>query len=226
MSIPKTDGMTPQVIIDEYKSFLESKGFPCIAAKAAVARDQVKCLVASDMAQSNDDENILRFMYEFVDYYRSSSRPFNSAAVIFEEPKDLSEDSFDDLLWERLNSLTLLDKRHYAYDKRVDPDPQSSKFSFSLKEEAFFIIGLHPASNRRARRFTFPTLVFNPHEEFERLRRLDRYEEMRHVVRRRDTKFSGSVNPVLTDFGEEPEVFQYSGLQHDPNWKCPLHRRS
>jgi FPC/CPF motif-containing protein YcgG len=48
---------------------------------------------------------------------------------------------------------------------------------------------------------------------------------MKKVVRRRDELYSGSVNPMLKDFGEAPEVFQYSGKQYDSTWKCPLHHK-
>ena len=110
----------------------------------------------------------------------------------------------------------------YTHDKSVDPDPSSPRFGFSLKEEAFFIVGLHPGSGRQSRRFKYPTLIFNPHAEFEKLRALGRYEKMKTIVRKRDVAFSGSVNPMLQDFGERSEVFQYTGMQYKEGWTCPL----
>jgi len=182
-------------------------------------------MVAEDMRTEEHDERILTFIYEFVESYRSSSESFHSAAVIFEKPTSPSESEFEDMLWSRLNSFADMDRKNHNHDNRVDPDPSSSRFSFSLKEEAFFIIGLHPSSSRKARRFDYPTIVFNPHEEFERLKRSGRYESMKKVVRRRDELHSGSINPMLKDFGEAPEVFQYSGKQYDSTWKCPLHHK-
>ena len=49
-----------------------------------------------------------------------------------------------------------------------------------------------------------------------------RYEKMKTIVRKRDIVYSGSVNPMLTDFGEASEVYQYSGRKYDSDWKCPL----
>jgi FPC/CPF motif-containing protein YcgG len=181
--------------------------------------------VAFDMASPDEDEEVLTFIYKFVDSYRNSTETFHSAAVIFRNPQSLTEKEFEDMLWLRLNSLIELDRKNYNHDKRVDPNPESSRFSFSLKEEAFFIIGLHPSSSRKARRFSYPAIVFNPHEEFERLKRIGRYESMKKAVRRRDEVYSGSVNPMLKDFGDAPEVFQYSGKQYDSTWKCPLHHK-
>lgn len=125
-------------------------------------------------------------------------------------------------MWMRLQALSDLDAEMYPYDGRVNPDPQSDQFSFSLKEEAFFVIGLNPQSSRPARRFKYPTLVFNPHAQFEELRALKRYDKMKNIVRKKDVALSGSINPMLNDFGDSSEVYQYSGLRYDHNWQCPF----
>jgi uncharacterized protein len=211
-------------IIQAYRDFLGKKSFPCIAAKASLARDQVQCMVAAHMGCPADDERILSFIYGFVEHYRESKKLYHSAAVIFRGPSIDNEHAFDALLWQRLSALALLDKNNYTHDKRVDSDPTSKKFSFSLKEEAFFIIALHPASSRRSRQFYYPTLVFNPHQDFEKLRRKNRYEQMKKIVRKRDLTFSGSINPMLKDYGEASEVYQYSGIKYNADWKCPLQK--
>ena len=89
-------------------------------------------------------------------------------------------------------------------------------------EEAFFVIGLHANSSRPSRQFRYPALVFNPHAEFEKLRTNNRYGKMKEVIRKRDISYSGSANPMLTDFGEASEVYQYSGRKYAEDWQCPL----
>ena len=192
------------------------------SAKAALAGENVKCMVAGNMACPKDDEEILQFLYDFVDEYRRSKDFYHSAAIIFTGPQVNNEEMFDAILWQRLQSLEILDAKSYGYDRRVDGDTSSSKFSFSIKEEAFYIIGLHPASSRHARRFIYPILVFNPHAQFEQLRTTTKYYMMKNAVRKRDIAFSGSVNPMLQDFGESSEVYQYSGRKYDETWQCPL----
>ncbi|MBA3674464.1 MAG: YqcI/YcgG family protein, partial [Chitinophagaceae bacterium] len=86
----------------------------------------------------------------------------------------------------------------------------------------FYIIGLHTASSRQARQFKYPTLVFNPHAQFEQLKETAKYDMMKNAVRKRDIAFSGSVNPMLQDFGESSEAYQYSGRKYDESWQCPL----
>lgn len=34
--------------------------------------------------------------------------------------------------------------------------------------------------------------------------------------------YSGSINPMLEDFGTSSEVYQYSGRKYDAEWRCPL----
>lgn len=212
-------------ITKEYLSFLSNTEFPCVAARAAQAKQRAHCLDAGHMECPAHDETILKFLYEFIDLYRSSGEPFYSAAVIFSGPDTRTDQEFDNLVWRKLSSLAALDRKNgYHHDPRVNSDPASAQFAFSLKEEAFFIVGLHPGSDRRSRRFTYPALVFNPHAEFEKLRAQGRYEKMKAIVRARDMQFSGSVNPTLSDFGERSEVFQYTGMQHAPEWTCPLKR--
>lgn len=222
LSHTATQQTDEQFITNEYLAFLAAKEFPCIAAKAALAKQQLKCMAAGHMACPKDDSDMLQFLYNFVDEYRLSKDMYHSAAIIFSGPTMYSEAMFDALLWQRLQALHQLDAENYTYDSRVEKDTASAKFSFSIKEEAFYIIGLHPASSRRARQFKYPALVFNPHNQFEHLKTNGKYDSMKTAVRKRDVALSGSVNPMLQDFGESSEVYQYSGRKYDESWKCPL----
>lgn len=207
---------------EAYIAYLENVHFPCIGAKAALSKHQIKCIVADNMNSVEDDQSVLEFLYDFIDDYRVSGQLYHSAAVIYRGPEIGKETFFDELLWQRLQALSNLDSRRYNYDKRVSADPASSHFSFSLKEEALYIIGLHPLANRASRKFSYPTLVFNPHAQFEQLRETNRYEMIKKTVRKRDVLYSGSVNPMLEDFGKRSEVFQYSGRNYNNDWQCPL----
>lgn len=213
---------TNETIIDDFITFVENDKFPCVAAKDSLNKDQIKFFVADNMACPKDDQSMLYFLYDFIDQYRLSETQFHSACVIFKNYFPVNEKMFDQLLWMRLQALSDLDALKYDHDKRVSSDPSSPEFSFSLKEEAFYVIGMSPASSRDARHFKYPALVFNAHAQFEQLRSLNRYEKMKNIVRKKEMEFSGSINPMLEDFGKSSEVHQYSGMQHDSSWKCPL----
>lgn len=210
------------IVAKEYFDFIQNRDFPCVAAKTAFTFNQIKYLVVDHLACPKDDAAILQFLYDFVDSYRNSEKLYHSAAIIFKGPENPTEAQFEEFLWQRLQSVSNLDARKYDYDKRVVADPASPDFSYSLKEEAFFVIGLHPGSSRRARQFKYPTLVFNPHDQFERIRAAERYDSLKQTIRKRDMAYSGSVNPMLEDFGQSSEVYQYSGKAYNEAWKCPF----
>lgn len=212
----------PAEIISAYHAFLNDNLFPCVGAKAALTKRNIQCMVAAHMACPAEDPNILEFLYRFVDVYRRAAGIFHSAAILFCAPADTDEKTFERLMWIKLQALSDLDAINYDYDKRVSSDSSEANFSFSLKAEAFYIIGLHPASSRKARRFAYPAIVFNPHAQFEKLRTTNSYEKIKAIVRKRDIACSGSVNPMLDDFGKSSEAVQYSGRMHDDQWQCPL----
>jgi uncharacterized protein len=211
-------------IVRDFHAFISDDSYPCVAARAAMNREQVPCLIAGHIGCPADDAGILDFLHDFVKRFRKANTLLHSAAVIFTGPRELTEEAFDHFMWNRLQALSNLDAQTFAYDKRVSPDPSQPTFSFSLAEEAFFIIGLHPASSRRSRQFRYPAIVFNPHVQFQQLRENNRYEKMKDIVRRRDTLYSGSINPMLKDFGEASEAYQYSGRQYSAEWSCPFKR--
>ena len=130
-----------QEIIQAFVHHLQSKDYPCIAAHDVASKQALSCFVADHMACPKDDRDILNFIYSFVDKYRTSTKGYHSVAILFKEPSNLSEEEFDTLLWMRLQSLSDLDAQQYKYDARVASDVTSPHFSFSLKEEAFYIIG-------------------------------------------------------------------------------------
>ena len=104
----------------------------------------------------------------------------------------------------------------------MSPDPDDSHFSLSFGGEAFFIVGLHPNASRPARRFPHPTLVFNLHDQFERLRAEGKYEGMREKILVRDEALAGTRNPMLARHGEASEARQYSGRAVGDGWRCPF----
>lgn len=149
---------------------------------------------------------------------------YRSFAVVFEGPGDLSEPEFERALWQRVQSLSDKDVwRGQDYDARVSADPDNPHFSLSFGGEAFFIVGLHPRASRPARRFERPTLVFNLHDQFERLRAEGKYETMREKILVRDEALAGSRNPMLARHGAASEARQYSGRVVDERWACPFH---
>jgi FPC/CPF motif-containing protein YcgG len=197
--------------------------FPCVGAKAALARGTLEVLAARDIASAWDDLRIHDRLLNFAGEYRRDPALFRSLAVVFEGPGDLSERAFEQLLWTRVQSLSDKDVwRGQNYDETVSNDPDNPHFSLSFGGEAYFVVGLHPRASRPARRFPHPVMVFNLHAQFETLREHGKYEGMREKIMVRDEALAGSRNPMLTRHGESSEARQYSGRVVEPEWRCPF----
>lgn len=211
------------VLHDTLVHRIEDPSFPCVGAKAASARGTLEVLVCRDIESAWDDLRIHDHLLAFARLYQQDPVLFRSFAVIFEEPRTLSEAEFEKAMWARVQSLS--DKDVWCgepYDPRVSPDPENPHFSLSFGGEAFFVVGLHPNASRPARRLERPTLVFNLHDQFERLRAEGKYETMREKILARDEILAGSRNPMLARHGEASEARQYSGRMVDKEWRCPF----
>ena len=212
-----------QIGSDELIERVAAPDFPCLGAKSALARGMLEVLVCHSLSSGWDDINIHSRLVDWAQDWRKDPTGLRSLAVVFEGPIDLSEDAFEALMWERIQSLADKDAwRGQPYDQDVSPDPEDPHFSLSFGSEAFFVVGLHPNASRPARRFPRPTLVFNLHSQFEQLRDEGRYERMRERILERDKKLAGDINPMLARHGESSEARQYSGREVDQDWRCPF----
>ena len=209
---------------NQFQNFIRDSDFPCVGAKSALASGMLHMVRARDLTSSWNDLEIHRELMSWTREYKSDPSGLRSLAVLFNDPADLDEEAFEQALWERIQSLADKDAwKGLPHDPRVCPDPENPHFSLSFGGEAFFVIGLHPGASRPARRFSKPVLVFNLHDQFERLRADGRYERMRERILARDAELAGSTNPMLARHGEASEAAQYSGRVVQNDWKCPFH---
>lgn len=207
-------------------SHIAAPEFPCVGAKAALARGTLSVLACRSIDSSWDDVRIHDALAQFATDYRADPSLFRSLAVTFDGPESMTEAEFEKAMWARLQSLSDKDAwRGHSYDPTVSSDPDDPHFSMSFGGLAYFVVGLHPAASRPARRFTHPALVFNLHDQFEQLRSEGRYETMREKILVRDEALAGSRNPMLARHGEASEARQYSGRQVGEEWRCPFSYR-
>jgi FPC/CPF motif-containing protein YcgG len=180
-------------------------------------------IAACDIRSGRNDPAIHRELETWVDLHPAQRDGFCSLAVIFREPAHLSELQFEHALWQRLQSLAENDAwQGEKYDASVSPDPDDPDFSVSFAGQAFFVVGLHPDANRAARRFAHPTMIFNLHAQFVRLRERQLYDRMRDQIIKRDIALCGSANPMLAHHGEQSAARQYSGRSVTEGWVCPF----
>ena len=105
--------------------------------------------------------------------------------------------------------------------------PPIREFAFSFAGTAFFVVGLHAASSRMARRFAWPTLMFNPHDQFDRLRETGRYPRFQQVIRdgraltaRRHQSHARRLRRAVRSVA----VLGTPGRA--TSWRCPFHART
>ncbi|MXO64090.1 guanitoxin biosynthesis heme-dependent pre-guanitoxin N-hydroxylase GntA [Qipengyuania oceanensis] len=216
----QTDEATLILSLNEH---VADYGFPCVGAKSALKRGNLEVQAAWQITSAWDDVAIHRNLMHWSWDYSRSPEGLRSFAVVFSGPLDLSERRFEQAMWERLASLA--DKDDWLgqqYNKQVSNDPADPHFSLSFGGQAYFVVGMHPHASRSARRTKYPTLVFNLHDQFERLREDGKYERMREVILERDEALDGCVNPMLARHGSCSEARQYSGRVVDDQWRCPL----
>jgi uncharacterized protein YcgI (DUF1989 family) len=203
-----------------FVNYIKRPDYPCIGAKAAAKKNLVDILVCDSLDSSDNDLNILSAMYKFISNWKNNKESLQTLAVIFKNPCYLNEKEFEQLLWIRLQGLHNLDSEIFTWDPTVNNDINTPQFSFSLGGFGVFIVGMHPGSSRKARQFECPVLVFNLHEQFEKLREEGVFARMRDKIRENDLKFSGSINPMVHNFGESSEALQYSGRKVPSTFHC------
>ena len=208
-----------------FRNFVGRPDFSCVAAKAALNTEVYRIGTYSKFGTDEATAGLARDLKTFVSEQEDIGSDFTTFVAVFEGPKGLSEEDFEAGLWTQLSKLNSLDSKHFKWDKRASPDPTDSHFAFSFAGNAFFIVGLHPGSSRLARRFAWPTLVFNAHHQFQKLREEGRWERLQKVIRERELALQGSLNPNLTNFGEDSEAKQYAGRDVGEDWQCPFQPR-
>jgi len=205
------------------REFIAEPDYPCVGAKAALAKENLSIVVAWNLQSGWDDLRIHEALLDWSKGYNDDPEDLRNLAIVFVGPSDLDELGFERAMWERLQSLTDKDSwRGQTRDKSVSPDPADPHFSLSFGGQAHFVVGLHPHASRPARRFARPAMIFNLHDQFERLRADGRYSKIRRTVLDRDLDYAGSINPMLEVHGEGSEARQYSGRAVPDDWTCPF----
>lgn len=198
-------------------------GFPCVAARSAFNRRGYRFGLYPQMATAQSASAVCHDLYEFTSEPDQPDDRFATFIAVFQTPSIDTELHFEQLLWQQLQLMHHEDAKHFAWNESVSSDPQSARFAFSIAARAFFVVGLHAQASRRARGAAWPMIAFNLHEQFERLKSRGKYDMLSRSIRSRDLAYQGSVNPMLSNFGDKSEALQYSGRAVGEDWQCPFH---
>jgi FPC/CPF motif-containing protein YcgG len=206
-----------------FRQFVQQQDFPCLGAKSVVRLNNYTLKTYSTLGNETDAVAVAADIGRFSEVLDDAA--LSAFVAVFPESPPETEIEFERRLWMQLQLIHDADPQRTRWAEEVSANPEDPHFSFSVGGRAFFVVGLHAQSSRLSRRFLWPTLVFNPHEQFARLREEGRFEGLRSAIRARDTLLQGSENPNLADFGERSEARQYSGRTTAKEWKCPFHHK-
>jgi FPC/CPF motif-containing protein YcgG len=206
-----------------FRALVLDEHFACVGAKAAVQRGSYRFGLYPELASPSAAAGLARDLFTFVNERHALGGDFVTFVASFAGTPPADEPAFEQQLWAMLQQLHELDAEFHGWDRAVASDSADPRFSFSFAGTALFVVGLHAASSRVSRRFAWPTLVFNPHDQFERLRSSGRYARFQDVIRAADRELQGTINPMLAAFGERSEAAQYSGREVGSDWRCPFH---
>jgi len=213
-----------ELVHDAFRGLVSSRHFSCVGAKSAIGHGQYRFGLYGSLGTEASAADLAPHLRAFADAYATWDGRFACYLATFTGPTAIDAAVFEQLLWRQLQQLHHADTA--TWDPRASRDPEDASFAFSFAGRAFFVIGLHAASERVTRRFAWPTLVFNPHEQFDRLREDGKFEAFRDRVRDRERTLQGSVLGSLADFGEASEARQYAGRSVGPGWRCPFQGKS
>lgn len=211
---------------DGIRALMLNEHFTCVGAKSAIRQDAYRFALYPELGAHESVAGLARDLFEFAADAPAFDSEFTTFIASFRSPAAIDERTFETLLWKTLQHLHDLDVPHHAWDDAVSDEAADPRFAFSFARTAFFIVGLHAGSSRMARRYAWPTLVFNPHSQFEHLRENGRFSRFQEVIRGAERALQGDVNPMVANFGERSEAPQYSGRKVDGDWQCPFHRRA
>lgn len=204
----------------KFEKFIIEMEHPCIMAQTVFKYDHVDLHSYKGFGSKETAQHLFKDLRTYVTNYDFNSNDFETFIAVFEDEAPRDEQGFEAKLWGQLKLLHEVDDQ--PWDSSVSADPRDGHFSFSLAGRAFYVVGLHPNSSRKARQTPFTAIAFNLHWQFEKLREMGTYQRVRNTIRRRDAALQGNINPMLQDYGSFSEARQYSGREVGVDWKCPF----
>ena len=205
--------------------------FPCVGARAAFNAGSYRISAYAELGSERATAALARDLFAFTRSGLREASEYATFVAVFAGARSAPEGHasaadaelrFEAALWRQLQQLNRVDAPHFDWDPMASADPTDPQFSFSFAGQALYVIGMHPHSSREARRFRWPAMVFNPHEQFEKLRADGKWKRMQQTIRERDVQLQGSINPMLSDFGEATEARQYAGRAVEDDWRAPF----
>jgi len=215
-----------QYVHDQFKALVLARAFPCVAARSAMNTGSYRFGLYDQMTSPAATAGLAFDLTRFVED-GAPDRNYVSFVASFLYPRPTTPAQFERLLFRQLEGLHRRDRELFEWDSSVSSNPEDPNFAFSMAGEAFFVAGLHGGSTMWGRVFSYPTLVFNHHKQFRRLRAEGKFHLLKETIHSRQVQLQGFANPGLTNHGDGSEARDYAGRLHElpatGAWACPFH---
>ncbi|MGN9846588.1 guanitoxin biosynthesis heme-dependent pre-guanitoxin N-hydroxylase GntA [Nonomuraea sp. H19] len=199
--------------------------FPCLGARSAFRAGSYLFNVHSELGSPVSLRSLAADLRYFRDVRRQMGDLYTYVASFLEPRMIRDEPSWDRLVWRVLQELHDLDDE--PWDERYSTDPSRADFALSFAGLGQLVVTLYPGASRYARRFAWPTLIFNPPEQDRaKFPSDEEFLAFQDRIRLRDSRLQGSVNSSLPPTLDDPQAPGFSGAPIGPDWRCPLRVRN
>jgi uncharacterized protein len=194
-----------------------SEMYPCLGGASAIRTGDYRLGIYPRLGSVRASQECFADLTTYLQERPAQDYPISVFVAVFDGPVTGGEIGFERALWRQLQAMHRLDPGPAGLRRpgpiAVEPDDEG----FVFWDRTFFVVGLHPAASRWARRFAWPTLAFNALTHDALLRSRGQYERMQTAIRRRDVRLQGTPNPAL----DLPQVAQFAGRMVTNDWQCP-----
>ena len=171
--------------------FIKSDGYPCVGARAALNGGDYRLGHYSDMGSAGASSRLAQDLSVFIAQRPYMKTDFATMIAVFDNSDCRSEGGFQGRLWKQLQRSTISMRRRTILRSVATP-----RIPGLLSALAALRVGDRSAPRKLADGATFRLAgpgFFNPHDQFESLRRKGVYQRLGRIVRSRDISFQGSL---------------------------------
>lgn len=133
---------------DQLRQQILGHFYPCTGAISTFTPKSYRFGLYPELASEDAVRAVCHDLYCFSHEFPVINDHFLTFIAMFHGPVLQFEQDFEDLLWKQLPAMHLCDSNFFAWDEKVDSDPQSHRFSFSIGGRAMFVVGPSPHVSR------------------------------------------------------------------------------
>jgi FPC/CPF motif-containing protein YcgG len=202
----------------QWRGLLLSDQFPCLGGTSAIRTERYRFALYPELGSAAAIRDCVADLAGFQCDAPAETEPIAVHVAVFDGPVNADEKGFERDLWRQLQGMHRADRQRSGIEEFEPVTLNETDDGIWLGDRTYFVVGLHPAASRWARRFAWPTLVFNALSHDALLRRRGQYERMQSTIRRRDTRLQGAPNPAV----DRPQLAQFAGRDVERDWQCPV----